>query len=278
MGVKLLSLSIDDLLLENESDDKVNEQIELIQQSHGNVFPQNYALTWVLANQVVQRFYGRGGIDAIPVWRDNFGWSQFNLTKASNCQQPPQTALETQRYILFDAIAVNWRKSELGGTPHFDVHNAIMVQKQATTKAIKAAINHLDLTDRTGFDHSACIHVMHQHAYCKLFQVVTDLICRAPEMVGRRELNIDLNNFGQVREEPTHHLRKLGLAQPGIAYDWFELFHTPTNIHLYININTGDLVFTNSYEDARALEYPGWNERSEEQILLYFAQMLKVKI
>lgn len=273
-----MSLSIEDFLLENEANVKINEQIELINQSHGSTFPRNYALTWVMANQVIQRYYGRIGIDAIPVWRDNFGWSQFNLTKAANCLQPPQTTLENQRYILFDAIAVNWRKSESGGTPHYDAHNAIMVQSQLPAKAINASIDHLDLEDRTGFDHSACIHVIHRHAYCKLFQVVTDLICRAPEMVGRRELNIDLNAFGQVREEPTHHLRKIGLAQPGITYDWFELFHTPTNIHLYINIYTGDLVFTNSFEDARALDYPGWNERNEEQILHYFAQMLKVPL
>jgi hypothetical protein len=37
-------------------------------------------------------------------------------------------------------------------------------------------------------------------------------------------------------------------------------------------------VFTNSFEDARALDYPGWNERNEEQILHYFAQMLKVPL
>lgn len=273
-----MSLSIEDFLSENDANYKIKEQVDHVTQSHGETFPRTYAFSWVMANQVIQRYYGRVGIDAIPVWRDNFGWSQFNLTGAANCQQPAQNALETQRYILFDAIAVNWRKSEAGGTPHFDVHNAILVQHQSPAEAVSMAINHLDLDDRTGYDHSACLHGPHSFAYAKLFQVVTDLICRAPEMVGRRELNVDLNTFGQVREEPAHHLRKLGLAKPGITYDWFELFHTPTNIHLYINIYTGDLVYTNSVEDARAVEYPGWNERSEEQILLYFAQMLKVPL
>jgi len=271
-----VALNIDDLIPEHDAENKINEQVQNINHSHGQMYPKNYALSWIMANQVVQRYYGRFGVDAVPVWRDGFGWAQFNLTKATNCLQPINTGEESQRYIVFDAISVNWKKQGDGGETQVDVYNTITIQHRPPALAVEEAIEHLDLDDQEPFDHSACLHGPHAYAYTKLFEVVTDLACIAPELVAKREITIDLNSFGQVRDDVMHPLRQLKLAQPGLTRDWFELFHVPANTYVYINVFTGDLAVVESDGSVRALDYPGWNELNDEQLTDYFAQMLRV--
>jgi hypothetical protein len=271
-----MSLNIDDFLPGTGSVDKIREQVQTIRRTHGKVFPWNYSLTWVIANQVVQRYYGKLGLDAIPQWRDNFGWKQFNLMRASNCLMPSNASEESQRYILFDAIAVNWKKGGESDSALADVANAILVDHLPPDVAVYNAVDHLGLEEQSPYDHSSCLHGPLAYAYTKLFQVVTDLICRAPEMVGKRELTIDITPFGQVRDEPSHPLRKLGLEQPGITRDWFELFHVPANSRIYINVVNGDIMYTEPDDTARALDYPGWNELNEDQLTAYFAGMLRI--
>ncbi len=273
-----MGLNIEELLPDEEKRDKISEQVEAIKRTHGKQFPPLYALSWVLANQVVQRYYGRYGLDAIPLWRDNFGWSQFSLTRSSTCKQPPDRNEESQRYIMFDAIAVNWKKQEDGGSPdaQYDLNNAIWTRHQSPNSAVSEALDHLNLDDPTPFDHSACLHGPHAYAYTKLFQVVTDLVCHAPEMVGKREISIDLDHFGQPFSESVHPLRQAGLVGPGVTREWFELFHVSANSRVFINIFTGDILYTEPDDTARVLDYPGWNERNEEQLTAYFAGMLRI--
>ncbi len=274
-----MALNIDELLPKEDTLDKIAEQVETIKRTHGTQFPSSYALSWVLANQVVQRYYGRFGLDAIPIWRDNFGWTQFNLTRASNCQQRPNHTEESQRYIVFDAIAVNWdQKQTSGREAQYDLGHAIWVRHQRPEIAFEEALNHLNLDQQEPFDHSPCLHGPLAYAYTKLFQVVTDLICQAPEMVGKREQTIDLDHFGNPLEEIVHPLRKAGLAEPGVTREWFELFHVPTNSRLYINISTGDILRTDPDDTPHTLDYPGWNERNEEQLMTYFAEMLHIPL
>lgn len=277
----VMGLTIDELLPEEEKHDKITEQVEAIKRSHGKQFPPNYALTWVLANQVVQRYYGRYGLDAIPVWRDSFGWSQFNLTRATNCQQPTNKADESQRYIVFDAIVINWKtQGGVDGTneAQYDLNNAVWIRHQPPNTAVEEALTQLNLDDQEAFDHSACLHGPHTYAYTKLFQVVTDLICHAPEMVGKREIVLDLDHFGNPYAEAVHPLCQSGLAEPGITREWFELFHIPANSRLYINIFTGDILQTAPDDSWHVLDYPGWNERNEEQLKVYFAEMLRIPL
>ena len=277
-----MGLNIDELLPDEQYHDKITEQVEAIRHSHGRQFPPNYALSWIIANQVVQRYYARQGLDSLPMWRDNFGWSQFTITRASNCLQPPNKSDESLRYIVFDGIAVNWKhqgqneNSTSGNEAQSDVYNAIFARNMRPTIAVEEAVSHLELDDQDPFDHSGCLHGPLAYAYTKLFQVATDLICRAPEMVGRRELSIDLDAFGNTYEEAVHPLRKTGLAEPGTTHEWFELFHVPTNCRLFINTTTGDLVRTDPDDTPHILDYPGWNERNEDQLTDYFAQMLGV--
>lgn len=271
-----MALNIDDFIPQEDSVDKITEQVNNISRSHGQTFPRNYALSWVIANQVVQRYYGRFGIDAVPIWRDNFGWAQFNLTQATNCLQPINKTLESQRYIVFDAIAINWAKQG-DGDAQIDVYNSIEVQNRPPVLAVNEAVAHLDLDNQEPFDHSACLHGPHAYAYTKLFQVVTDLACKAPELVIKREINIDIDPEGKVREEITHPLRQLNLAQSGLTRDWFELFHIPANTYVYINVFTGDLAVVNPDGKPHALDYPGWNELNDEQVNDYFARMLNIE-
>ncbi|HEX2912539.1 MAG TPA: hypothetical protein VH186_17145 [Chloroflexia bacterium] len=271
-------MNIDELLLNDDKHDKISEQVDAIRRSHGKLYPPAYALSWVLANQVVQRYYSRMGLDALPIWRENFGWSQFNLVRASNCQQPPDKTLESQRYIFFDAIAVNWDLQGGGGDVQYDMGNEIWVRNVRPNEAVENAIRHLHLDDLPEFDHSACLHGPHSYAYTKLFGVVTDLICRAPELVGKRELSIDLDSYGHIRSKVLHPLRKAGLAQAGVTREWFELFHVAANSRVFINIFTGDILYTEPDDTARVLDYPGWNERNEEQLMAYFAGMLRIPV
>lgn len=272
----MLTLNIEDLLPEHEAEDKINEQVQHINRSHGRTFPRSYALSWIIANQVVQRYYGRFGVDAVPVWRENFGWAQFNLTKTTNCLQPVSTTEEGQRYIVFDAIAINWKKQSAGNEAQVDVNNSINIQHRPAAVAVEEAVKHLGLDAQEPFDHSACLHGPHAYAYTKLFQVVTDLTCTAPELVVKREINIDIDAFGQIRNDEIHPLRQLNLANPGSTQDWFELYHVPSNTHVYINVFTGDLAIVDATGATRALDYPGWNELNEEQLTNYFAQMLAI--
>ena len=276
-----MALNIDELLPPEDKLDKIVEQVETIQRTHGKQYPPNYALSWVLANQVVQRYYGRAGLDAIPIWRENFGWSQFNLSRATNCQQPVNKAEESQRYIVFDAIAVNWTIQDENGGGHeaqYDLNHAIWIRHQRPTIAVEEALAHLHLDRQEPFDHSSCLHGPHAYAYTKLFQVVTDLICHAPEMVGKREITIDLDHFGNPIEEILHPLRQVGLAEPGTTREWFELFHVAANSRLYINIFTGDMVRTEPDDRVHVVDYPGWNERNEDQLAAYFAGMLHINL
>ena len=277
-----MGLSIDELLPDEEYRDKITEQVETIRRTHGRQFPPNYALSWVIANQVVQRYYGRQGLDALPIWRDNFGWSQFTISRAATCLQPPNKSDEGMRYIVFDAIAINWKsqsqstQSGVTNEAQYDVYNAIFARNMRPNVAVEEAVAHLDLEDQEPFNHAACLHIPLAYAYTKLFQVATDLICHAPEMVGRRELAIDLDTFGNFFDEAIHPLRRVGLAEPGVTREWFELFHIPTNCRLFINITNGDLVRTDPDDTPHILDYPGWNDRNEEQLTDYFAQMLGV--
>jgi hypothetical protein len=177
---------------------------------------------------------------------------------------------------LFDAIAVNWKNGGQESSAHSDVANAILVQNCPPAQAVNEALRHLNLSEVAPFDHSSCLHGPYGYAYTKLFQVVTDLVCRAPEMVGKRELAIDVTAYGQIRSEPQHPLRKLGLAQPGVTRDWFELFHVAANSRVYINIFNGDILYTEPDDTARSLDYPGWNELNEDQLTAYFAGMLRI--
>ena|GEM_PF-2211772 len=271
-----MTLSIDDLMQDDDPTDKIDEQVATIRRTHGKTFPLNYALSWVMANQVVQRYYGKLGLDAIPQWRDNFGWSQFSLTRATNCLMPFDNTVESMRYILFDAIAVNWKQAGENENAHCDVANSILVQHRQPSSAINESITHLNLEDQQDYDHSTCLHVPHAYSYTKLFQVVTDLICRAPEMVGKRELAIDVSYYGKVFAEPQHPLRKMGLAQPGTTRDWLEMFHVATNTRVFINVFNGDILYTEPDDTVRVLDYPGWNEMNEEQLEAYFAGMLRI--
>lgn len=279
-----MGLSIDELLPDDDKHDKVTEQVNAIKKSHGRQFPPNYAISWVLANQVVQRYYGKLGLDAIPVWRENFGWSQFSITQANNCLQPANRTEESQRYIVFDGIAVNWliqQQSEStasGREAQYDLFNAIWIRHEPANLAMQQSIAHLNLDDHEAFDHSGCLHGPHSYVYTKLFQVVTDLICHAPEMVGKRELVIDIDHFGNAYDQPVHPLRVFKLADAGITREWFELFHVPTNCRVYINIFTGDILYTDPDDTPHVLDYPGWNERNEEQLTAYFANMLRIEI
>jgi hypothetical protein len=276
-----MALNIDELLPPEDKLDKIAEQVETIQRTHGKQFPTSYALSWVLANQVVQRYYGRLGLDAIPLWRDNIGWWQFNLTKATTCQQVPNRNDESQRYIVFDAIAVNWARPQegCGCEAQYDLNHAIGIRHQRPGVAVEEALAHLRLdNEQEPFNHASCLHGPHAYAYTKLFQVVTDLICQAPEMVGQRELVIDLDRFGNPLEEPQHPLRKLGLAQPGVTREWFGLIHVATHTQLFINIFTGDMLCIESDDTPHILDYPGWNERNEDQLSAYFAGMLHIAI
>jgi len=276
-----MALNIDELLPPEDKLDKIAEQVETIQRTHGKQFPTSYALSWVLANQVVQRYYGRLGLDAIPLWRDNIGWWQFNLTKATTCQQVPNRNDESQRYIVFDAIAVNWTRPQdgSGSEAQYDLNHAIGIRHQRPGVAVEEALAHLHLdNDQAPFNHASCLHGPHAYAYTKLFQVVTDLICQAPETVGQRELIIDLDRFGNPLEEPLHPLRKLGLAQPGSTREWFGLINVATHTQLFINIFTGDMLCIESDDTPHILDYPGWNERNEDQLSAYFAGMLHIAI
>ncbi len=275
-----MGLNIDELLPDDVNHDKVTEQVTTLRRTHGRQFPPGYALSWVIANQVIQRYYGRLGLDAIPIWRENFGWSQFSLTRATNCLQPPNKNDESLRYIVFDGIAVNWGNqgdNGAGNEAQYDVYNAIFARNMRPNVAVREAVDHLGLDEQESFDHSSCLHGALSYAYKKLFQVATDLICHAPEMVGRRELNVDLDSFGNSFEEKVHPLRQTGLAEPGMTREWFELLHIPTHSRIFINTATGDLVRTDASEISHILDYPGWNERNEEQLTAYIAQMLGVR-
>ncbi len=276
----LMTLDIDELLPDEDKLDKIAEQVEAIRRTHGKQFPPNYALSWVLANQVVQRYYGRNGLDAIPIWRENFGWSQFNITQAITCQKPADKAEEGQRYIVFDAIAVNWKRQQVEANreAQYDLNNAIWVRHQRPVVAVAEALAYLELDNQAPFDHSACVHGPHAYAYTKLFQVVTDLVCRAPELVGKREVVVDIDHFGNPLEEIVHPLRQIGLVEPGTTREWFSLFHVATNTRLYINLVTGEMVRVLSDESIHTLENPGWNDRNEEQLMAYFAGLLGIPL
>jgi hypothetical protein len=283
-----MGLSIDELLPEEEHNDKVSAQVAAVKKSHGRQFPPNYALSWMLANQVVQRYYRRLGLDALPIWRDNFGWSQFNLTQAANyCEQPPNRTLESQRYVMFEGIAVNWRNQGdevdsmgSGGTgkeAQFDFFNAVWIRHERPNTAMQQAIDHLNLDETDPFDHSGCLHGQHSYVYTKLFQVVTDLICNAPELVAKREIAIDLDHFGNPYDQAVHPLRVTGQAQAGVTREWFELFHIPTNSRAYINISTGEIVYTDPDDTPHVIENQNWVGRNEEQLTAYFSQMLRIE-
>lgn len=272
-----MTLNLDALVLENNLSDDITSQVETVFQTHGQTFPVGYALSWIIANQVVQRYYGSKGLDAIPVWRDNFGWTQFNLTRAASCTLWPNPAAESQRYIVFDAIAVNWGMQAYGGEGQYDVVTAMSVQNQTPLMAINGAVLHLDLEDGwPEADHSACLHGPHCYTYTKLFSTVTNLICQAPELVARREIIVDQDMFDQPLPEAVHPLRQLGLAEAGITRDWFELFYVPANRRVFVNVFTGDLCYTESDDTPRAVEYPGWNELNEEQLASYLGGLLGV--
>lgn len=272
-----MTLDLDVLVLENDLSDKISLQVDTVYRTHGNVFPAGYALSWILANQVVQRHYAAQGLDAIPVWQDNLGWSQFNLTRATSCTLRPDPAAESQRYIVFDAIAVNWKLHAGGLEGQYDVVAAMQIQNQTPLMAITGAVHHLDLEDECrAADHSACLHGPHSYTYTKLFDAVTNLICQAPELVARREITVDLDSYGQPLEEAVHPLRQVGFAEAGVTRDWFELFYVPANRRVFVNVFTGDLCYTEPDDTPRALEYPGWNELNEEQLSSYLGNILGV--
>ncbi len=273
-----MAFNIDDILLENDLSDKITVQIQAVYQTHGQIYPLDYAFSWVLANQVVQRYYGPQGLDAIPVWRENFGWSQFNLVRAQSCFLPTDISNESQRYIVFDAIAVNWRKRHGGSEIQYDLLHAIDFQKQTPLMAINGGLQHLGLEEEKGGDHSACLHSPHSYTYTKLFEVVTDLICLAPEMVAKREFTVDLDDFGKPLARSVHPLRQVGLVEPGVQRDWFQIFYGPTNRSVFVNIFTGDLCYTESNDIPRTMEYPGWNELNEEQLATYLGGILGIPV
>lgn len=271
-----MTLNIDELVLENDLLDKITTQVDTILETHGQIFPTDYALSWVIANQVVQRYYGTHGLDAIPLWRDNFGWTQFNLVPAQNCFVSANPAEETQRYISFDAIAVNWRKKAGGHAGQYDVTEALLLKQQSPFAAIQGALDHLELDYGPLADHSFCLHSHHCYTYTKLFDAVTNLICQAPEMVAKRELVVDLDVFNQPLSEAVHPLRRSGLVDAGVYRDWFELFYVPANRCIFVNVFTGDLCYTQSDDTVCTMEYPGWNELNEEQLTTYLGTMLGV--
>lgn len=271
-----MTLNIDELVLENDLLDEITTQVDTILETHGQSFPTGYALSWVIANQVVQRYYGTHGLDALPVWRENFGWTQFNLIPAQNCFVLANPADETQRYISFDAIAVNWRKKSGGHEGQYDVTAAMLLDHHSPFEAINGALAHLELDSIPNCDHSFCLHSHHAYTYTKLFDAVTNLICQAPEMVAKRELVVDLDVFNQPLPEAQHPLRRSGLAEAGVHQDWFELFYVPANRRMFVNIFTGDLCYTQSDETVQTMEYPGWNELNEEQLTTYLGSMLGV--
>ncbi len=270
-------LNLDDIVLEYDLSEKITSQVETVFETHGKMFPVNYALSWVIANQVVQRYYGTQGLDAIPVWRENFGWTQFNLVRAQNCILWPNTVEETQRYIVFDAIAVNWQVQDGCCEGQYDVLAALEMQNQTPLMAITGAVRHLCLDKPwPDSDHSSCLHSHHAYTYTKLFEAVTDLICQSPEMVAKRELMVDLDSFGQPLPEPVHPLTKMGLVEPGAHRDWFELCYVPANRSVFVNVFTGDICYTESDGTPSALDYPGWNELNEEQLTTYLGGLLGV--
>jgi hypothetical protein len=56
------------------------------------------------------------------------------------------------------------------------------------------------------------------------------------------------------------------------------LFHVAANSRLYINIFTGDMVRTEPDDSVHVVDYPGWNERNEEQLAAYFAGLLHINL
>ena len=257
-------------------------QVQTIATTHGGRYNMAYALSWVLANQVIQRYYGSQGVDAIPVWKDDFGWTTIILPQAQGCVATVDSGLESQRYILLDGIAVNWRQSGAGNqtAAQYDFGAVVNLEQKSVEDAVIEAVLLLGLDNESTAraDHRECLHGPLAYAYTKLFQVVTDLIANAPELVVKREIVIDLNEYGQPLAAPRHRLRVHNLAQPGITRDFFELVHVATNSHVFVNIYTGDMLYTEPDDTVHVLEYPGWNELNEEQLEAYLANLLMIAL
>ncbi len=245
----------------------------------------NYPLCWIVANQIVQRFFKRHGIDAQPAMQEGVGWHRFNLTGVEVCQLQKGFKEAAWGKILFGTMTVE----SGGGKKPLDFGDQL---KEDPLLALRQIIDILDIDDpstygkgaatsqaernryllrKLGSDHRNCLHIHKSEFYTSLYQAITEVILSLPTAQAARELWIDVTPYDPTPfPRPLHPLRRLEIAEPGITRDWFSLRNK--TVEIFWNLNDGTMVHHN-----QIMPWEDYEDKTEPEDLVFLINKILFK-
>ncbi|MFX1512899.1 MAG: hypothetical protein ACFFCQ_09960 [Promethearchaeota archaeon] len=218
----------------------------------------NYPLCWIIANQIVQRYFERHGIDAQPAMQEGVGWDCIKLTGLEVCQLQNGFKEAAWGKIYFRNMIL---ESGAGKRP-FEFGEQLL---NDPLLAMKQIIDSLDIDNPSVYGkeaagsqiernryvlrkiesaHKDCNHFQKGSFYTALFQAITEVILSLPTAQAARELWIDVTPYDPTPfTRPLHPLRRLEIAEPGISYEWFSLRNK--TVEIFWNVKDGTMIHHN---------------------------------
>jgi hypothetical protein len=172
----------------------------------------NFALGWIIANQIVQARYADTAVDALPIYHPDNGWDRFLLTRRVTGERFADETANSHGMIMLtgdDAPRITMPSGKtrlaLGKALRDDPEKAIV---DAVALFPQGPLLPLDLGMRWN-DRKV--------AYPMLYNVLTELILEHPGMVVAREIFVDTEPV----DGAYHPLYLHGVApEPRMVYEW----------------------------------------------------------
>jgi len=199
---------------------------------------------WEAANSVVQAHYTEGGIDGFPVFSEQGQLEKFLFTRRLAC-----VVHNSDLPDQFGAI-------ELAGETG---PRLIKGADVGGLDGIETFVSNLDEFDEALAGHERCWH-RYAAQYPRIYQAVTNLVSRFPQVVVAREIYVDKEFV-----DGTYHPLYLHsfVQEPMMVYDWFAIEADEQAVFLRI---TGEASIFRSEKGTWRFVGAVLKERSTEEI------------
>jgi hypothetical protein len=174
--------------------------------------PVAYALGWVVANAVVTACYRSAGIDVLPAYDFDRGWSRFLITRRVSCWLCTDDPVGDEASIVLDGPGAPVFVCPRAGRP-VALREALSADPGA---AVQGLLLRLAPPQLPAGEHADC---WHERAgfYPRLYGAVTELVLQYPNVAAFREIFVD----DQEIDGAFHPLYLHGIVtSPRAVYDW----------------------------------------------------------
>lgn len=174
--------------------------------------PVAYALGWAVANAIVTACYRSAGIDVLPSYDCDRGWNRFLITRRASCWLCTNDPARDEASIEIEGPGAPVLVCPKAGGP-IALRDALSADPDATAQRL---LGRLAPPQLPAGKHADC---WHERAgfYPRLYEAVTDLVLRHPNVVAIREIFVDDREIDGV----FHPLYLHGIVtSPRAVYEW----------------------------------------------------------